>query len=79
MLDRIPERFQACNFELHPGEPRIVYCSDINATKRIPTSRSPFYVNFAPAVSRDAPKAMQQRQSGAGGSNCSARGRLDLY
>ncbi len=30
VLDRIRERFQACNLELHPGKTRIVYCKDID-------------------------------------------------
>ena len=36
VLDRIRERFQACNLELHPGKTRIVYCKDINRTEANP-------------------------------------------
>jgi RNA-directed DNA polymerase len=77
VLDRIRERFQACNLELHPGKTRIVYCKDINRTEANPDIQFTFlgytfrprkamdkydrvYVNFSPAVSRDALKAMRQ-------------------
>ena len=77
MLERIRERFQACNLELHPGKTRIVYCKDINRTEANPDIQFTFlgytfrprkavdkydrvYVNFSPAVSRDALKAMRQ-------------------
>ena len=36
VLERIRERFQACNLELHPGKTRIVYCKDINRTAANP-------------------------------------------
>ena len=36
VLERIRERFQACNLELHPGKTRIVYCKDINRTEANP-------------------------------------------
>ena len=50
VLERIRERFQACNLELHPGKTRIVYCKDINRTERIPTSSSLFSaIRSAPA------------------------------
>ena len=42
VLDRIRERFQACNLELHPSKTRIVYCKDVNRTATTPTSSSPF-------------------------------------
>ena len=38
VLDRIRERFRACNLELHPGKTRIVYCKDINRTCLLYTS-----------------------------------------
>jgi RNA-directed DNA polymerase len=77
VLERIRERFQACNLELHPGKTRIVYCKDINRTEENPDIQFTFlgytfrprkavdkydrvYVNFSPAVSRDALKAMRQ-------------------
>ena len=77
VLERIRERFQACNLELHPGKTRIVYCKDINRTEANPDIQFTFlgytfrprkavdkydrvYVNFSPAVSRDALKAMRQ-------------------
>jgi RNA-directed DNA polymerase len=77
VLDRIRERFQACNLELHPSKTRIVYCKDINRTEANPNIQFTFlgytfrprkavdkygrvYVNFSPAVSRDALKAMRQ-------------------
>ena len=68
---------QACNFELHPGKTRIVYCKDINRTEANPDIQFTFlgytfrprkamdkydrvYVNFSPAVSRDALKGHRQ-------------------
>ena len=77
VLDRIRERFRACNLELHPGKTRIVYCQDINRTEANPDIQFTFlgytfrprkavdkydrvYVNFSPAVSRDALTAMRQ-------------------
>ena len=77
VLDRIRERFQACNLELHPSKTRIVYCKDVNRTATNPDIQFTFlgytfrprkavdkygrvYVNFSPAVSRDALKAMRQ-------------------
>ena len=36
VLDRIRERFQACNLELHPSKTRIVYCKDVNRTATNP-------------------------------------------
>jgi RNA-directed DNA polymerase len=77
VLDRIRERFQACQLELHPGKTRIVYCKDINRTGDHPDVQFTFlgytfrprkaldkygrvYVNFSPAVSREALKAMRQ-------------------
>ena len=77
VLDRIRERFRACNLELHPGKTRIVYCKDINRTEANPDIQFTFlgytfrprkavdkygrvFVNFSPAVSRDALKAMRQ-------------------
>jgi Reverse transcriptase (RNA-dependent DNA polymerase) len=36
VLERIRERFRACNLELHPGKTRIVYCKDINRTGENP-------------------------------------------
>jgi RNA-directed DNA polymerase len=77
VLERIRERFQACNLELHPGKTRIVYCKDINRTEANPDIQFTFlgytfrprkavdkygrvFVNFSPAVSRDALKAMRQ-------------------
>ena len=77
VLERIRERFQACNLKLHPGKTRIVYCKDINRTEENPDIQFTFlgytfrprkavdkygrvYVNFSPAVSRDALKAMRQ-------------------
>src|SRR5271166_6659737 len=77
VLERIRERFQACNLELHPGKTRIVYCKDINRTEENPDIQFTFlgymfrprkavdkygrvYVNFSPAVSTDALKAMRQ-------------------
>ena len=77
VLERIRERFQACNLELHPGKTRIVYCKDINRTEANPDIQFTFlgytfrprkavdkygrvFVDFSPAVSRDALKAMRQ-------------------
>ena len=77
VLNRIRERFRACNLELHPSKTRIVYCKDINRTAANPDIQFTFlgytfrprkavdkygrvYVNFSPAVSRDALKAMRQ-------------------
>ena len=43
VLERIRERFQACNLELHPGKTRIVYCKDINRTED--ESRHPVHLS----------------------------------
>jgi RNA-directed DNA polymerase len=77
VLDRIRERFRACNLELHPSKTRIVYCKDINRTednldiqftflgftfrpRKAVDKYGRVYVNFSPAVSPDALKAMRQ-------------------
>ena len=47
VLDRIRERFQACNLELHPGKTRIVYCKDINRTEANPDIQFTFLGSIA--------------------------------
>jgi len=62
VLERIRERFQACNLELHPGKTRIVYCKDINRTEEYPDIQFTFlgYTNLEAAPLNANPPARRR-------------------